>query len=210
MRAYLRVANVFEDRIDTTDVLSMNFSPAEFATYELKCGDVLLNEGQSLELVGRPAMYRNEVPGACFQNTLIRFAAYPGLEPRYALAVFLSYLHNQRFQKAARWTVNIAHLGAERLSSIEFPLPPIAEQRRIADEIERRLSVIGEIEAEVKVALVRADRLRQSTLKMAFEGKLVAQDATDEPASVLLEQIRAEREADSVKPRKGARESVAK
>jgi type I restriction enzyme S subunit len=208
MRPYLRVANVFEDRIDTTDVLRMNFSPAEFATYGLKFGDILLNEGQSLELVGRPAMYRNEVPGACFQNTLIRFTVYSGLEPRYALAVFLAYLHNKRFQKAARWTVNIAHLGAERLSSIEFPLPPIAEQGRIADEIERRLTMIAEIETEVKTALVRAQRLRQSTLKMAFEGRLMPQEATDEPASLLLERIRAEREVESRGSSKGAKEVV--
>jgi hypothetical protein len=71
MRPYLRVANVFEDRIDTSNVLSMNFDPDEVTTYALKSGDILLNEGQSPELVGRPAMYKNEVPGACFQNTLI-------------------------------------------------------------------------------------------------------------------------------------------
>lgn len=72
MRPYLRVANVFEDRIDTTDVLRMNFAPAEYETFRLESGDILLNEGQSPELLGRPVMYRNEVPGACFQNTLIR------------------------------------------------------------------------------------------------------------------------------------------
>jgi type I restriction enzyme S subunit len=62
MRPYLRVANVYEDRIETSDVLRMNFEPAEAAIYELKEGDILLNEGQSPELVGRPAIYRGEVP----------------------------------------------------------------------------------------------------------------------------------------------------
>jgi type I restriction enzyme S subunit len=75
MRPYLRVANVFEDRIDISDVKRMNFTPREFEVYLLKEGDILLNEGQSLELVGRPAMYRNEIPDCCFQNTLIRFRA---------------------------------------------------------------------------------------------------------------------------------------
>lgn len=50
MRPYLRVANVFEARIDTSDILWMNFTPDEFDTYQLRYGDVLLNEGQSLEL----------------------------------------------------------------------------------------------------------------------------------------------------------------
>jgi len=53
MRPYLRVANVFEDRIDTSDILKMNFEPEEVATYALKFGDILLNEGQSPELFSR-------------------------------------------------------------------------------------------------------------------------------------------------------------
>lgn len=73
MRPYLRAANVFEDRIDTLDILKMNFAPEEYEIYKLEVGDILLNEGQSKELVGRPAIYRGEVPGSCFQNTLVRF-----------------------------------------------------------------------------------------------------------------------------------------
>ena len=80
-----------------------------------------------------------------------------------------------------------------------IPLPPLAEQRRIAAEIERRLSVILETEAAVESSLTRAERLRQSILKQAFSGKLVPQDPSDEPASVLLERIRADREAAAAK-----------
>ena len=74
-------------------------------------------------------------------------------------------------------------------------LPPLAEQRRIVAEVERRLSVIQQTEAAVEANLTRAERLRQGILKQAFSGKLVPQDPNDEPASVLLERIRAEREA---------------
>ena len=201
MRPYLRVANVFEDRIDTTDILHMNFTPEEFRTYCLQHGDVLLNEGQSLELVGRPGMYRDEVPGACFQNTLVRFRSYQGLTSAFALCVFRSYLHNGRFQRIAKWTTNIAHLGAGRFAEIEFPLPPLIEQQRILAEVERRFSIIDELEATIVTNLKRADRLRQAILKRAFEGKLVPQDPTDEPASALLDRIRLERERTTEKPR---------
>jgi type I restriction enzyme S subunit len=96
------------------------------------------------------------------------------------------------FKKVARGVavkgVNIADV---KLTPIM--LPPLAEQHRIVAEVERRLSVIDELEAVVSANLKRAERLRQSILKRAFEGKLVAQDPNDELANVLLERIRAER-----------------
>jgi type I restriction enzyme S subunit len=177
MRPYLRVANVFEDRIDTSDVLQMNFDPHEYEKYLLQHGDILLNEGQSPELLGRPAMYRGEVPGACFQNTLVRFQAYDGLLPALALCVFRSYMHSGRFRKIAQITTNIAHLSTGRFAEVEFPLPPLPEQHRIVAEVERRLSVISELEGTVAANLARAGRLRQAVLKRAFEGRLVGQDA---------------------------------
>lgn len=187
---YLRVANVFEDRIDTGDVMEMNFAPQEYETYQLEYGDILLNEGQSLELVGRPAMYRDEVPGSCFTNTLIRFQASNGLDRDSALKVFLTYLKNGRFQRIASITVNIAHLGAGRFAEIEFPLPPLDEQQEIVREVERYLTIMGACEKLIVANMRRASRLRQSILKRAFEGNLVPQDSTDEPASVLLERIK--------------------
>jgi type I restriction enzyme S subunit len=81
------------------------------------------------------------------------------------------------------------------LKQLAIPVPPLPEQRRIVAEVERRLSVVAALEREVGAALARAARLRQSILKRAFEGRLVAQDPDDEPASALLARIRAEREA---------------
>ncbi len=79
------------------------------------------------------------------------------------------------------------------LMSAPYALPPLAEQHRIVAEVDRRVSVVEELEAVVAANLKRAERLRQAILKRAFEGRLVPQDPDDEPASVLLEKIRAER-----------------
>ena len=90
---------------------------------------------------------------------------------------------------------NVPQINNDDIQPLVVPVPPLAEQRRIVAEVERRLSVVQQAEAAVEANLTRAERLRQSILKQAFSGKLVPQDPNDEPASVLLERIRAEREA---------------
>jgi len=172
MRPYLRVANVYENRLELSDVLKMNFTPAEFETYRLRHGDILLNEGQSLEWVGRAAMYRDELPGSCFQNTLVRFRSRECVEPRFALWLFLYYLRNHRFQRIAKWTVNIAHLGAARFAEIEFPLAPLNEQRRIVEKIEELFSDLDAGVAALERAKANLKRYRAAVLKAAVEGKL--------------------------------------
>jgi type I restriction enzyme S subunit len=69
--------------------------------------------------------------------------------------------------------VGIHHLGAERLAVLSVATPPLAEQHRIVAEVERRLSVAQEVESTLTASLKRAERLRQSILKRAFEGRLV-------------------------------------
>ena len=81
-------------------------------------------------------------------------------------------------------------ISLERFKSIKFPFPSLTEQLQIVEEIESRLSICDSLEATIADNLDRAEALRQSILKQAFEGKLVPQDPNDEPASVLLERIR--------------------
>ncbi len=92
-------------------------------------------------------------------------------------------------------------INGEILRRIAIPIPPLDEQDRIVAEVERRLSVIDELEVVIATNLKRADRLRQAILKRAFEGKLVPQDPTDEPAYVLLERIHIARERTTEKPK---------
>jgi type I restriction enzyme, S subunit len=195
MRPYLRVQNVFEDRLDLSDVMTMEFSADDFERYRLVSGDILLNEGQSPELLGRPAMYRGELEGACFTNTLIRFQAFPNVMSEYALLVFRHYMRSGKFRQEGTITTNIAHLGAGRFSSLDFPLPPLAEQTEIVRRVRHLFAMADAMEAEFAAAQRSVDLLDQSLLATAFRGELVPQDPSDEPASVLLERIRGARAA---------------
>ena len=179
MRPYLRVANVFEDQLDLSDVMEMCFSAREVQRYELRSGDILLNEGQSPHLVGRPAMYRGEVDGACFQNTLIRFRADSGVDPSYALIVFRAQLHSLRYKRIATITTNIAHLSASRFAQVEFPLPPLAEQKRIVARVDEMGSYIESLIELCDSSLSRSRQLKQPVLGWAFAGRLAEHDGCD-------------------------------
>lgn len=114
------------------------------------------------------------------------------LFPEYLFWAFTSpYGQEQIRDNASATTLPI--LNKSRFQGLRMPLPPIEEQRRIVDEVERRYSVLDELESAITAGLKRAERLRQSILKRAFEGKLVPQDPNDEPTSALLERIRADR-----------------
>ncbi|MFH0728098.1 MAG: restriction endonuclease subunit S [Pseudomonadota bacterium] len=195
MRPYLRVQNVFEDKIDISDTMEMHFSPLDYEKYRLIPGDILLNEGQSLELIGRPAMYRGEIPGACFTNTLVRFQSFAGIIPEYSLFLFKYYMHSGRFRKIAQISTNIAHLGAERFANLEFPIPPFDEQKELVSIIDDLMSRIHRTTKISNKMREKLNSLNESILAKAFRGELIPQDPADEPASVLLERIRAERDA---------------
>jgi type I restriction enzyme, S subunit len=87
------------------------------------------------------------------------------------------------------------NLNLAIVSQIAIPFPPLSEQVAIMWEVERTLSVHEQLDDLGERSYKRASRLRQSILHHAFEGKLVPQDPTDEPASVLLERIKDERRA---------------
>jgi type I restriction enzyme S subunit len=207
MRPYLRVANVMEGYIDTSDIMSMVFDEEDYAKYRLSDGDILLNEGQSHELVGRPAIFKGEVSDACFTNTLVRFRPYSSVSIQFSYYLFLTYLKAGRFQEIASRTVNISHLGAGRFADMEFPFPPFEEQTEIVRRVEELFTFADQVEQRVNDAQARVNHLTQSILAKAFRGELTSEWRTNHPdlitgensAAALLKRIKTEREKQTPK-----------
>ena len=99
----------------------------------------------------------------------------------------------------------IQHMYTHDLDRCWMPVPPPSDQRAVVPEVERQFSFIEACERAVEAGLARAAALRRSILAAAFSGKLVPQDPSDEPASLLLERIRAERQKAVTQTRPRAR-----
>jgi type I restriction enzyme S subunit len=208
MRPYLRAANVTWNGLDLRDVKEMNFTAEESAVYELRAGDVLVAEASgSADEVGKPAIWRGELDGCCFQNTLIRVRSLGPL-PEYLRYFLLAEAQSGRIGRASPG-VGIHHIGASRLAAWRVPIAPLPEQRRIVAAIEAHLSRVEAIEQAIEllvgrfaVGKGRLGALRKAILMSAFRGELVPQDPGDESASMLLERIEAERGATPKSPRR--------
>ena len=190
LRNYLRVANVHENRIDVADVKQMYFTDREYKTLRLTSGDILLNDGQSPDLVGRPALYRDQIPGAAFQNHLLRFRPASDVVSEYALIVFRHYFRAGVFHRIAKWSTNLATLGLKRFSALPFPLPPTPVQRRLVSLAHQRLDASQLQREAVSTSLTRLFEMQRELLRSAVFGEFLPQDPTDEPASQLLHRLR--------------------
>ncbi|MFN4865050.1 MAG: hypothetical protein ACK5GZ_01810 [Cyanobium sp.] len=132
-RPYLRTKNVFDGRIDIDDVLTMPMTDEQFAKFRIRNGDVLLNEGQTIELVGRCAIYQDEYPEPCaIQNALLRFRARAGVSDKFASYLFRYCQHTGIFSRIALQTTSVAHLGGSRFEKLCLAWPTEVEQRAIA------------------------------------------------------------------------------
>lgn len=158
---YLRVANVFDGYIDFSDVNEMAFRPQEINRFRLLKGDILLNEGQSVELVGRCAMFTDGPEDCCYQNTLVRYRAGPSTDSRFALQLFRYCQMIGIFSKIAVKTNSIAHLGVSRFAELELPFPPYKTQVKIAEILDRWDTAVQKTEQLIAAKEQRLAALRQ-------------------------------------------------
>ena len=193
LRPYLCSINVYWTGIDLSKVKQARFEDSELDKYLLRPGDLLICEGGD---VGRSAIWESN-DFMCYQNALHRVRFYGDINPYYFRLVLECYKGLKILDTFSKG-MTIKHLVQSSLNALYLPLPPLSEQARIVSHFNQIVPVLQEYDdKEVALRTLNEgfpDQLKNSILQMAVQGKLVPQDPTDEPASVLLERIRAEKE----------------
>jgi type I restriction enzyme S subunit len=143
--------------------------------------------------IGRVAIvHKEDLPANINQAIAIVRCPWQFINPKYLETFLESDWVRLSIQKKLRG-VGMNNIGLEDVKSICFPLPPLAEQDKIVESIDRDFSFIDETEKVITQSLELTGHLRRSILNSAFKGKLVPQDPSDEPAEKLLERIKEER-----------------
>jgi type I restriction enzyme S subunit len=191
---YLRVANVQDGYLNLSEIKQIEVLPGDETEYGLESGDVLFTEGGDRDKLGRGAVWHDEIPKCIHQNHIFRARLFTlQVTPEYISLVTKSEFSRHYFFDNASQTVNLASINLTTLSALPMPIPPVEEQNEIVHRLEALFKLADQIEARLTKAKNNVDQLTQSVLAKAFRGELVAQDPNDEPASVLLERIKAER-----------------
>ena len=188
---YITTSNLYWDRFELGNLREMYFSENEIEKCTATKGDLLVCEGGD---IGRAAIWMFD-EDIRIQNHIHKLRSYTEVCTEFFYYLFYLYKH-------AGWIggkgIGIQGLSANALHALLFPLPPLSEQKRIVSKI-KESEPLMEKYADVEKYLDKLntefpDQLRKSILQEAVQGKLVPQDPTDEPVSVLLERIRAEKQ----------------
>ena len=143
---------------------------------------------------------------ACFPDSVVGFKAYEGIvEPEF-IDFFIRGVRT-RIEAYAPATAQ-KNINLTTLENLVVPLAPLAEQKKLIENLSEQLSMLDQTEAEIDTNLQKSEALRQSILKQAFSGQLVPQHPNDEPAAELLARIRAHRAVVEPRPIRRKRASA--
>ena len=167
----------------------------------IQAGDFLFSRANTIQLVGAAVIVRQTNKRVMLSDKVLRFRVAK-IPPKWLLYFLRSPYGRKEIERLATGNQDsMRNIGQDRIRQIHLPLPPLDEIEHLILKLESSLLTANGLETTANSDLELIDQLDQSILAKAFHGELVPQDPNDEPASVLLERIRAEREAPSAKPR---------
>ncbi|SEP36585.1 restriction endonuclease subunit S [Pseudomonas sp. Snoq117.2] len=189
---YLGNINVRWFDFELSSLQKIPISTTEREELAIRYGDILICEGGE---PGRCAIWDSRLKETIvFQKAIHRARVSSLLLPKW-LAFNLKHDADGLILEQLFTGTTIKHLTGKALRNYPLRVPPLEEQTEIVRRVEQLFAFADQLEARIKAAQARIDRLTQSILAKAFRGELVPQDPNDEPASVLLERIKAQRAA---------------
>lgn len=198
---FLRVTNLTDSgELDLADrvFVSEETHKGFLARSVVYPNDVLMN------IVGPPLGQVAVIPSAFAEwninQAIAIFRAVEGVLPSFVCRYLMSPIAQQWLKARSKTTAGQTNLTLEVCRSLPFPLPPTEEQQALLLSLEGAMDATARQSDSIKSSLKQSAAQRKNILKAAFSGQLVPQDPNDEPASLLLERIRANRsERDTAK-----------
>lgn len=171
---YLRVANVYENRLELGQVLKIGVTEREFERTVLREGDLLFVEGNgSLEQIGRVALWDGSIKKCVHQNHLIKFRAGNRVDPSYVLLQMMAPSGRAQLIEKAVSTAGLHSLSISKISEADCPVPSMAEQKEIIRRVKTLFTFVEQVNSRYRGGKEHANKLEQSILAKAFRGELV-------------------------------------
>lgn len=203
--AVLRIPNIGERGIQIDDLKYAEFTPTESARLALDVGDLLLiRSNGSVDLVGKTAVVSKRETGMLYAGYLIRMRVNRSLIlPEFLHYWLMTPSVREIIERTAKSTSGVNNINSEEVRSLPLLLPPLEVQTQICARVAQAFSSIDRLSATFDTAAGKVGMMDMSILSKAFRGELVPQDPNDEPASVLLERIRAQKPVAGTKRGRG-------
>ncbi|MGC9437765.1 restriction endonuclease subunit S [Streptomyces sp. WG5] len=172
--------------------------------YEVQSGDILVSRANTVDYVGAPVLVGPTRGKLLLSDKSLRLVPKSSVDPNWLIHVLSSPPVRAYYSESATGTSDsMRNISQKVVRSARIPIPQSNTVRKeITQEINDRIALVEEFRALLVEHEERSSNLRASLLKAAFTGALVPQGPDDEPASALLDRIRAEQQAKS--PRKRA------
>ena len=200
---YLRVANVQRGWLNLDEIKYLGVTATERDRLLLQNGDILMNEGGDRDKLGRGWVWRAEIPECIHQNHVFRIRLYNDEFPPEYVSHYANENGQRYFIDQGTQTTNLASISKRKVAALPVPVPPVDEAIEIVRRIESAFGWLDRMAADHAAAAGLLSKLDAAVLSKAFRGELAPQVPTEDPASVLLDRIRAKREAEGKKPKSG-------
>ena len=184
---YITTSNLYWDRFELDNLKEMPFTESEIEKCTVKKGDLLVCEGGD---IGRSAIWSFDEE-IRIQNHIHRLRSYTDLSNRFYYYVLFLW---KRLGRIGGQGIGLQGFSSKALHKLIVPLPPHKEQITIVEKLDSILDSVDDLDELNSEFTIDVESVKKQILDLAILGKLVPQNPEDEPASVLLERIRAEKE----------------